>query len=76
MRTICASSVSLPTRSARISETAGAVDRAADDLRSRSFSTGIGSPEIIDSSTALRPSTTTPSTGTSRRAGPAADRRA
>ena len=29
-----------------------------------SFSTGIGSPEIIDSSTALRPSTTMPSTGT------------
>ena len=29
-----------------------------------SFSTGIGSPEIIDSSTELRPSVTTPSTGT------------
>ena len=65
MRTICASSVSPPTRSARIDQAAGAVDRAADrPRRPVSFSTGIGSPVIIDSSTVLRPSSTTPSTGT------------
>ena len=54
-----------PTRSARITKAPGAVDGAADDAGSPGiFSTGIGSPVTIDSSTALRPSRTTPSTGT------------
>ena len=37
---------------------------AAGDASPGRFSTGIGSPVIIDSSTELLPSTTTPSTGT------------
>jgi hypothetical protein len=45
-------------------EAARAVDRPADHGDRRLFSTGIGSPVTIDSSTALRPSSTTPSTGT------------
>ena len=75
--TICASSVSLPTRSARISSAAVAVDRAAGDRGCRgSFSTGIGSPVTIDSSTALRPSThRRRRRGSSRRAERAACRR-
>ncbi len=63
MRTICASTVSLPTRSARISMVpvpfTVAPTRRAPDI----FSTGIGSPVSIDSSTVLAPSSTTPSTG-------------
>jgi hypothetical protein len=45
-------------------ETAYAVDCAPMTLASRSFSTGIGSPVTNDASTELRPSSTTPSTGT------------
>ena len=41
----------------------------------RCFATGIDSPVTIDSSTALLPSTTTPSTGTPRPAGRGAGRR-
>ena len=45
-------------------ERAGAVDRAAGDAdRPALFSTGIGSPVTIDSSTLDAPSITTPSTG-------------
>ena len=63
--TICASSVSRADALGAHHEAAGAVDRAADDAsRPASFSTGIGSPVSIDSSTALAPSSTTPSTGT------------
>ncbi len=63
MWTICASSVSLPTRSARITKppvpfTVPPVTRAPSV-----FSTGSDSPVTIDSSTALAPSSTTPSTG-------------
>ncbi len=63
MCTIWASRVSLPTRSARITKppvpfTVPAVTRAPGV-----FSTGIDSPVTIDSSTALVPSITTPSTG-------------
>ena len=55
MRTICASSVSLPTRSRLHDEGAGAVHRAAGHLASpASFSTGIDSPVTIDSSTVRR----------------------
>src|SRR5580704_8385109 len=62
--TIRASSVSAPTRSARITNapvpfTVPPVARAPSV-----FSTGTGSPVIIDSSTKLEPSVTTPSTGT------------
>ena len=45
-------------------EGSGAVDGRADDFALGSFSTGIDSPVIIDSSMELRPSRTTPSTGT------------
>ena len=44
-------------------DTAGGVDRAAGNLGTGLFSTGIGSPVIMDSSTEC-PSTTSPSTGT------------
>ncbi len=64
MRTIWASSVSAPTRSARmitlpVPLTVPPVTRLAGP-----FSTGIGSPVTIDSSTLVAPSSTTPSTGT------------
>ncbi len=64
IRTIWASRVSLPTRSAIITKlllplTVPAVTRSPGP-----FSTGIGSPVSIDSSTALWPATTVPSTGT------------
>ena len=59
IRTICASSVSAPTRSARITSAARAVDRRRRSRgRPRLSRPGIGSPVIIDSSTALRPSRT------------------
>ncbi len=45
-------------------EAAGLVDGAADDGLARSFVTGMDSPVTMDSSTALRPSTISPSTGT------------
>ena len=62
--TICAKSVSLPTRSARITNEPVVLTVAPVTLSPGAFSTGSGSPEIIDSSTLLRPSTTLPSTGT------------
>ena len=64
IRTICASSVSLPTRSARNSSVPVPLMVPPVTRSPGAFSTGIGSPVTIDSSTALCPSTTTPSTGT------------
>jgi len=64
MATMRASSVSAPTRSARIT-TVPVPLMVAPMIRSRAcFGTGIGSPVTIDSSTAVSPSSTTPSTGT------------
>ena len=63
MRTICASRVSLPTRSARIVNEPVPLIVAPVTALPASLSTGIASPVTIDSSTVLRPSTTTPSTG-------------
>ena len=62
--TIRASSVSAPTCSARITKLPVALIVPPITLSPGCFSTGIGSPVTIDSSTLLRPSTTTPSTGT------------
>jgi hypothetical protein len=62
--TICASSVSRPTRSARIRKLPVWLTVAPVTLLPADFSTGIDSPVIIDSSTLEPPSTTTPSTGT------------
>ena len=63
--TIRARAVSRPDARRAHDERAGRVDRGADDLVARpTWSTGIGSPVSIDSSTAEAPSTTTPSTGT------------
>ena len=64
MRTICESSVSLPTRSARINKLPVVLRVPPVTRAPGSFSAGIGSPVTSDSSTALRPSTTAPSTGT------------
>ena len=64
MRTICDSMVSRPTRSARMTRPPVPLTVAPVTLAPGSFSTGTGSPVIIDSSTELWPSTTTPSTGT------------
>ena len=62
--TICASTVCEPIFSARITRLPLAF-RAEPMMRSSGpFSTGTGSPVIIDSSTLERPSSTTPSTGT------------
>ena len=63
MRTICASSVSPPTRSASIVSDPVPLSVAPVTRPPGTFSTGIDSPVTIDSSTALRPSRTTPSTG-------------
>ena len=54
--TICASMVSLPTRSARISSQPVPFTVAPITLSPECFSTGIDSPVTIDSSTELRPS--------------------
>ena len=63
--TICASTVSRADRSRAHDERAARVHRPADHAcRPARFATGIGSPVSIDSSTALLPSMTTPSTGT------------
>ncbi len=62
--TIRARSVSLPTRSARMTKLPVVLRVAPVTWAPAAFSTGIGSPVSIDSSTALRPSSTTPSTGT------------
>ena len=45
-------------------ESAGSIHRSRHTFAPLSFSTGMGSPLIIDSSTELWPSTTIPSTGT------------
>jgi len=60
--TICDSSVSEPRARAH-HESSGSVHGPAVTFVPESFSTGIGSPLIIDSSTELWPSTTVPSTG-------------
>ena len=62
--TICASKVSLPTRSARITKLPVVLTVAPVTLSPGDFSAGTGSPVIIDSSMLLCPSITTPSTGT------------
>ena len=61
--TICASMVSLPTRSARISSQPVPFTVAPITLSPARFSTGMDSPVTIDSSTELRPSSTVPSAG-------------
>jgi len=63
MATIRASSVSAPTFSARMTSTPDPLMVAPTTLAPATLSTGMGSPVTIDSSTWLRPSTTTPSTG-------------
>ena len=62
--TICDSTVSAPTLSARITSAPLPFSVAPMTLSPGPFSTGIGSPVSIDSSTLERPSRTTPSTGT------------
>ena len=61
--TIWASMVSLPTRSARMTKLPDWLMVPPLTRSPSVFSTGIGSPVSIDSSTVLRPSSTTPSTG-------------
>ncbi len=63
MATMRASSVSPPTFSARMTSAPLPLIVAPTTFAPADFSTGIGSPETIDSSTALRPSRTRPSTG-------------
>ena len=62
--TIWLSTVSLPIRVASITRLPVPLIVAPVTGSPATFSTGTGSPEIIDSSTDERPSTTTPSTGT------------
>jgi hypothetical protein len=62
--TICASTVCEPTFSARMTRLPLALIVAPMSRSPTPFSTGIGSPVTIDSSTLERPSSTTPSTGT------------
>ena len=64
MRTIWARSVSAPTRSARMTNPPVPFTVPPVTWSPGTFSTGIGSPVTIDSSMALVPSSTTPSTGT------------
>ena len=61
MRTICARSVSAPTRSACTMNEPAVLTVPAVTLLPFCFSTGMGSPVIIDSSMTPEPSTTTPS---------------
>ena len=61
--TICARSVPSPTRSAFMRNPPAPFTVPPLTRAPTLFSTGIGSPVSIDSSTALFPSTTTPSTG-------------
>ena len=62
--TICASMVCAPTRSERITSAPLVFSVAPISLSPGRLLTGSGSPVSIDSSTALDPSVTTPSTGT------------
>ena len=62
--TMRASSVSRPTRSARITKPPVPLSVAPVTGAPGPFATGIGSPLIIDSSTLVWPSSTTPSVGT------------
>ena len=62
--TICASTVSEPTLSARMISAPVPFRVAPITLAPGVFSIGIGSPVSIDSSTLERPSSTSPSTGT------------
>ena len=63
MATICARTVALPTRSARISSVPLPLMVAPMTRLPGSLVTGIDSPVTIDSSTALLPEVTNPSTG-------------
>jgi hypothetical protein len=56
--------VSAPTRPARISNAPLPFTVAPVTLSPAAFATGMGSPVIMDSSTRLVPSSTSPSTGT------------
>ena len=62
--TICDKTVAEPTLSARITKLPVPLRVAPITLDPTVFSTGVGSPVSIDSSTWERPSTTSPSTGT------------
>ena len=62
--TICASTVAEPTCSERITNAPLVLSVAPMSLSPARLVTGSGSPVSIDSSRALLPSTTTPSTGT------------
>jgi hypothetical protein len=62
--TICDSTVCAPTRSERITSAPLVFSVAPISLSPARLLTGIGSPVSIDSSTALAPSVTVPSTGT------------
>ena len=64
MRTICASTVSAPTRVARKAKAPRVLSVPPTTVAPTPFSTGTGSPVIIDSSTNEEPSTTSPSTAT------------
>ena len=64
MRTICASSVSAPTRCASITNVPVPLTVPPVTFPSGPFSTGIGSPETMDSSMVVVPSRTMPSVGT------------
>ena len=64
MRTICARSVSPPTRSARTTTVPVPLTVPPVTLSPTDFSTGTGSPVTIDSSIDVWPSVTTASTGT------------
>jgi hypothetical protein len=64
MRTIWARRVSAPTRSARMTRPPVPLRVPPVTGSPAAFSTGMGSPLTIDSSTELLPSRTTPSTGT------------
>ena len=64
IRTICDSIVAAPTRSERIVRLPVVFCVAPMSASPTRLVTGIGSPVSIDSSTALDPSTTIPSTGT------------
>ena len=64
MCTICESSVSAPTFSARITKPPVWFKVPAVSLEPTALATGIGSPVTIDSSTLPLPSVSSPSTGT------------